>query len=281
MRASSLMAALALVPASRAQIVTSISDGDWDDPATWDCGCVPVIDDLEVLHHVRFTGNTIVFNDSVHVAIGASLFNDTPYSIAITENIVCDGAMELIGDVDIDGSLLVHGSLEVEGELHNDNLLTVTGPGSNIRVDGDFVNAGTLDGDGDVCVTGLAANVGTMQGTLDVCDGTPTTTVPPILDWNSGTVGPDVTFCVTAACIVSSVAPSSREQLGIRLDPQGNVLHLPRSWRPQWIVDATGRPARIEVRGGSIAIDDLQAGVWVLFCLTEQGLRSFPFVVLR
>lgn len=46
------IAFLLMVLPSKAQTVTSIADGSWDDPATWDCACVPSIGDTINVDHL-------------------------------------------------------------------------------------------------------------------------------------------------------------------------------------------------------------------------------------
>ena len=51
MRSLALVPAFIYLPCTHAQIVTSVVDGEWHDPLTWDCACVPGGDTSVVIAH--------------------------------------------------------------------------------------------------------------------------------------------------------------------------------------------------------------------------------------
>ena len=51
MRSLALVSAFLTLPFANAQVVTSVVDGNWHDPLTWDCACVPGGDTSVVIGH--------------------------------------------------------------------------------------------------------------------------------------------------------------------------------------------------------------------------------------
>lgn len=70
----------------------------------------------------------------------------------------------------------------------------------------------TIDGDsGQFCIVNLTINAGVMLGTFDLCDKTPTVVVPgaPVIDANTGTISPGITFCAFTCKMVLSLVVDS------------------------------------------------------------------------
>lgn len=283
MRGITTVATVAAASLAFTQTITSVQNGLWDDTATWDCGCVPLIEEVEVLHAVEITGNMIFFNAHVHVAPGGVLFNTTPYSIAITESMTSDGALHFMGDVDIDGILVINGDAQVIGEVHNDHLLLLGDPAAHLHVEGDFVNQDTVDGIGSICATELTANAGSILGQLDLCDATPGTMTPPVLDINTGIVGPGVTFCLGTVCIApvnGSLDPGVIELFPV---PAGDVLHV-RGIPPGAeviVLDRLGRAVHVFRDQWTIDVSGFPAGAYVAVITMDEDRCLEPFTVLR
>jgi hypothetical protein len=87
---------------------------------------------------------------------------------------------------------------EMTGTLVNNGQVVMDG-GSMI-IEGDLLNNQSIGGNGGICVYLSTNNVGSIGGTVDICDFSPTTTAPPILDMNSGTVAGTVTYCTNSVC---------------------------------------------------------------------------------
>jgi hypothetical protein len=214
MRYELLLLATWWVQDAQAQVATSVQDGDWNDPATWDCTCVPVIIDAVVTHTVQITTNISL--QHVHVMPSGTITMDGPHSVAIMDTVINDGVMHLIGNVDVDWALFNNGLITVNGDHANDGLLLMGGPNALLHTL-NLGNAGTIDGTGRICVDAISHNTGTVQGQIDLCDATPTTMTPPIIDYNTGTVAGTVTFCLTGTC-------------GLLLGTPEPVISDPRAW---------------------------------------------------
>lgn len=202
-----------------AQTFHTVQNGIWNDPLTWDCGCIPSINSVVIGHEITITTNMILFMDTVHVTNAGWLLMDAPHSVAMTETVINDATMELIGDIDVDGALIDNGIIHIDGDFHCDNLLHMGGPGTLFTCT-NMANDGLVNGVGRICVAEATVNAGTIEGEVDFCDATPTTSVPPIIDLNTGTVGPSVTFCLTGACTAGMA-----ELAGPHLAPGPNPAH--------------------------------------------------------
>lgn len=194
---------------------TSVQDGDWDDPATWDCNCVPEVDNAVVIHDVRIDGNTFLMQ-RVHVTPVGSLVMDQYFSVVIMDTVLNDGLMDLVGDIDVDWALLNNSTILIEGVMHNDGVIVMGGPDALIALD-NIGNYDLIEGQGRICVAGFTENTGTIQGQIDFCDLTPTVTSPPIIDVNSGSVAGSVIFCAVGACNPQRVSESGSP--GVRIGP--------------------------------------------------------------
>lgn len=196
-------------------ITTSVQDGDWDDPATWDCNCVPEVDNAVVVHDVRIAGNTFLMQ-RVHVTPVGSLVMDQYFSVVIMDTVLNDGLMDLVGDIDVDWALLNNSTILIEGVMHNDGVIVMGGPNALIALD-NIGNYDVIEGEGRICVSESSENTGTIHGLIDFCDATPTVGAPPYIDVNTGTVAGSVTFCAAEPCGPQHV--QARHALGLRIGP--------------------------------------------------------------
>ncbi len=202
---------------AEAQITYSVQDGDWSDPATWDCNCIPEVHNAEVVHQVRIAGNTFLMQ-RVHVTPVGSLVMDQYFSVVIMDTVINDGLMDLIGDIDVDWAMINNSTVHIEGVMHIDGVLTMGGPDALLTLD-DIGNYDTIEGEGRICVSGYSENTGTIQGEIDICDLTPTASSPPFIDVNSGTVAGSVTFCAEGSCGPNPVADLQHTLFGVRAYP--------------------------------------------------------------
>ena len=121
--------------------------------------------------------------------------------LAITQPVFNEGTLYLIGDLDIDWLFDSPGIIEVHGNFFNDDEVNIGG-GGLIRVNGNFMNDGIITGGGAICVSGITVNAGDLVGSLDFCDETPTVSVPPFIDTNTGAVDQGIIYCASEKCSV-------------------------------------------------------------------------------
>lgn len=191
-----------------AQVFQSAQDGIWYDPNTWACNCVPsVSDSVEISHHVAIQNSVTLTNAWVHITPTGWFGFASMGFLAITQPVLNEGTLYLIGDLDIDWLLESPGIIEVNGNFFNDDDVNIGG-GGLIRVNGNFMNDGTITGGGAICVSGITVNNGDLVGTLDFCDETPTVSVPPFIDTNTGTVDQGIIYCASEKCTVGIMEES-------------------------------------------------------------------------
>lgn len=125
--------------------VSSVQDGDWDDPATWDCACVPQEADgtITILNNVLFPSGLIVTAGDVFVGDGSS------GSLVINGDLTLNGALlptedfasPYILSMSASGSITVNasGAIDLSG-------LIIT----PFLVEGEIYNSGTISSDASV-----------------------------------------------------------------------------------------------------------------------------------
>jgi hypothetical protein len=245
------IAFLLMVLTSKAQTVTSIADGLWDDPATWDCGCVPAAPAVvNVLHHVSSTQVTMFdLSIELHVLAGGLL--------DLSSHSFVQGQGATIKTVDVGGEMIVsiagltnaiiNGSLTGSGEIYLYGGVTIGGvvSATNVRCySGDIVLnngsvhasgafnmsglLGALSGAGQICASdSLALSYCTVSGTIDLCDLSPTVTVPPFVDWcDNCTVASTVTYCSGSSCLASVQDLSSSATLAVYPNPAHDQVNF-------------------------------------------------------
>lgn len=276
MHLRTLIAALLFTPA-HAQVVTSVIDGNWTDPATWDCLCVPDTEVVLVQHHVAITGDLLFYFDSVHVAPMASLWMPDTNFIIVFGKIQNEGLMDMRGHFDIIGDMAGSGTTVMHGVFHNFGELTM-GPGCTVQVEGDLVNEGVITGEGSICITELTYNNGLLSGLIDFCDLSPSTASNPIIDVNSGTVTDDVTYCTNSACWAGMPA-SLVQRIPVYPLPAGEEVFLSIPGAEQVLLtDAHGRavPFSWYRQGGQVVIvrGGLSEGMYHVRAIDRNGARA-------
>jgi hypothetical protein len=288
MRCAMLLASSIYALSAMAQTITTVQDGDWDDPATWDCNCIPYLEDVEILHTVQFTENMKLIMQHIHVADGAAIIMDGPHLVVMLEEVVNDGLMLLAGNVDTDGELYNNGVIDVDGAFLTHGQLVMGGWGTMLSA----VNmemGGTVSGQGYICIGEASVCYGIIQGEVDVCDLSPTTSTPPFLDFFTGTVAPTVTYCLGGACHVAVPDVNALENVQawpVPADAQLTLDGLPVGLAcTVEMRDAVGRmmPVRLVRYGSRMTVDaaSLPAGVYALVLSTASETRTVRVVVDR
>ena len=265
---------LAVSALASAQTVTSVTDGNWSAPATWDCNCVPSTTSEVHIHHV----------------VEVALFNFAmPYPLVVVH---ADGILRVAGQLEVNNLVQVDGSLLVVQvlRLNQGSHVTVSGGviAEGLLVDGhlemaggtasviSLISEGLLSGQGSICATQLTENFGTITGTIDICDGTPTTTVPPILDTNAGAVDAGVTYCTSSACATWIDEEGRSGRTVVFPNPtvaEVRILHARA--KGMMVIDPLGRsvPAELEQIGDDVLLHrgSLTAGGYTVVWMDGQG----------
>lgn len=126
------------------------------------------------------------------------------------------------------------------------------------------------------------ANIGTMSGSFDFCDLTPTATVAPFVDFNSGTADANITWCI----MVSQDEPVA-ESFSIYPNPANNVIAITSLTGSNWLAtvfDYSGRElfsATLNSSRNEMDVSSLTAGIYFMRVASEGRFYSMPFVVVR
>lgn len=202
-----------------AQTKTSVNNGDWYNPATWNPVGVPDLQTQQIIinSHVTFSQDILIGGscDEFRIENGASLTNlNIDDTLIIGSRIFRNNGAATIGFLsgEPSDSTINNGSLKVTtdyvqsgiclntsiGTICVTNQLTT---GDNFINDGDiaaynWINGGVVTGNlGQFCVANWFINGDQINGTVDVCDATPGTPFDVV-----GMVGNQVTFCAQGPC---------------------------------------------------------------------------------
>jgi hypothetical protein len=203
--------------------------------------------------------------------------------LAITQPVLNEGTLYIIGDLDVDWPFDSPGYIEVNGDFANDDSINIGGAGL-IRVNGNMMNDGVIAGNGAICVSDMTINNGDLVGAMDFCDATPTVVVPPFIDQNSGTVDPAVVFCESGKCSVG-IVEDAWAAMRVAPNPTNGMVEirgLPLAPSRIDLLDALGRawPVRMDAAGADRSIDlsALPGGNYLLRVCTADGCRTFRVV---
>lgn len=182
------------------------------------------------------------------------------------------------------------GTLVIDDDFYNADTTGMLNP--DAVVNGaiqcrDWYNAGNLSGFGNFCVQDTTANSGSVNGTLDLCDLTPATSVPPLIDYNTGTVALAVTFCDAGPCTVGMVEPGHTAQVAIVVTD--DLLFIPSGPAEPldaFLLDPAGRRLAAKPRqvdGGIVfSLEGSNAGTYLVQLRWRNGhTRTQRFVLVR
>lgn len=217
---------------SWSQAKTSVSDGDWYNPQTWNPPNVPLSEDSVIINH-EVTAESITEVWINHLIIGSTgiLDSDTIFALhgslklngelyadtfAIGDgtyfinNDVIEVSTFLLGYTEIHenyGEIIVADTFVIAVDFLNASgatieayhLITSDNFENNGKIDVDnWFNDATINGQGSICIENCFQNSGNIGGSLDVCDATPNSGFP--CDFDFGTIAPTVTMCAIGPC---------------------------------------------------------------------------------
>jgi hypothetical protein len=182
---------------------------------------------------------------------------------------------------------------------HASGVITLGGNfynGDTLNFDASFVNDGVVEiamswfntddvsgnTPGYFIIQDSTANIGTMSGSFDFCDLTPTATVAPFVDFNSGTADANITWCI----MVSQDEPVA-ESFSIYPNPASNIIALTSlisSNLLATVYDYSGRElfsATLNSSKNEMDVSSLTTGIYFMRVASEGRLYSKPFVVVR
>jgi hypothetical protein len=202
-----------------AQTKTSVNNGDWYDPATWNPSGVPDLQTQQIIinSHVTFAQSILIGGncDEFRIESGATLTdlnnNDT---LIIGSRIFRNNGAATIGFLsgEPSDSTINNGSLKVTTDYVQSGVCLNTNSGiicvtNQLTTGDDFINNGDVSAykwingasvngtQGQFCVADWFINGDQINGTVDICDATPGTQFDVI-----GLVGNQVTFCSQGPC---------------------------------------------------------------------------------
>jgi len=163
-------------------------------------------------------------------------------SLSVDSTLIClvflNNAID--GSIYVD-SLVVLSSIWNEGTVHCRTFVHGYNSGptdsqiytSGVLLTDDFYNGplGNISGNGDICIAEHSENHGFLSIPLGVCDATPTMSVAPFLDVNTGTFGFGVGNCANTICAtVGSTEPQVSGDLVIKPNPASDLASLDLSF---------------------------------------------------
>lgn len=78
-----------------------------------------------------------------------------------------------------------------------------------VEVGTHWYNSDSVSGTGKFCIGDSTINSGIMSGSFDFCDNTPPAS-SPYIDWNSGSIGPGITYCLQPCNSGTSEIPTPK-----------------------------------------------------------------------
>ena len=202
-----------------AQTKTSINNGDWHDPLTWNPSGVPDLQTQQIIinSHVSFTQSILIGGncDEFRIESGATLTDlNNNDSLIIGSRIFRNNGAATIGFLsgEPSDSTINNGSLKVTTVYVQSGVCLNTNSGTicvtnQLTTGDDFINNGDVaaynwingavvtGNQGQFCVTNWFINGDQINGTVDICDATPGTQFDFV-----GMVGNQVTFCTQGPC---------------------------------------------------------------------------------
>lgn len=175
------------------------------------------------------------------------------------------------------------GTIHLNGNFYN---------GDTLNFDAVFTNNGSVSSlswfntdavagltPGNFTAQDSTANVGSMTGSFDFCDLTPTALSAPFLDFNSGTVDNNITWCITV-----SQSEMSETKLFVYPNPANDVISI-SSMNSNYlatIFDYSGRKIFSVILNGTkneIDVSLMPQGIYIVRVEDENKIHSVHFLV--
>ncbi len=201
---------------AQVSVRTSITNGNWNNPATWSPAGIPQIGDDTLIINTDVTFNQFIgFEPNVlQINSGASLIGTNGDTLSFGGNWFhnegyISTTMAVFGATDSAtnmGVLVIATEFAQSGLFKNYTSGQICVAQSVLTSDqfinngslscNDFFNSANFNGSGRVCIADMYINDATISGNMDVCDATPNT----MFDINSGTIAGTVTNCQAGPC---------------------------------------------------------------------------------
>ncbi len=195
-------------------------------------------------HSFFWLTNGGVLNNVDSMVGGASMWNIEDFTNQATGVITIGGNFYNGDTVNFDASFVNDGAVEIAMSWFNIDAVSGDAPGYFITQDS-------------------TANVGTMSGSYDFCDLTQTAIVAPFIDFNSGTVDNNITYCITV-----SENELNPDEFLVYPNPASSLITISGSGSATvGIYDVTGREVLTILLNNEKTLADvsaLSAGVYVL-----------------
>jgi len=165
------------------------------------------------------------------------------------------------GDFNLAPTRTVH----IGNNFYNGDSTGATSPADLINdgvfeVANDFYNSDNLSGSGTFCIGEYSASAGTVSGTLDICDNTGI----GFFDVNVGSIGPNVTDCITGCTV--GVEEAAFVEFTLYPNPATNVLNLEVESNANYSIFAVNGQLMQNgiVQTGRVELNDLPAGLYTI-----------------
>lgn len=181
---------------------------------------------------------------------------------------------------------------------HTTGVITLGGNfynGDTVNFDASFVNDGAVEvamswfnvddvlgnAPGYFIIQDSTANIGTMSGSYDFCDLTQTAIVAPFIDFNSGTVDPNITWCISVS------VDQQQQEFNIYPNPANDYINISSNERGKVfaaITDITGCmvfSGTISLQNAVLDLSNLPAGIFLLHITGNNRSFTQRLVVCR
>ncbi len=186
---------------------TSITNGDWLTYSTWSPAGIPQAGDDVIINHTVTIANDWQCTATITINQGGVLQEDQSgrtFLIQSGGNLINNGTINSTFDATNAGYWYNANNATIDlnhnftnGDTSNTYHTAVFVNNGNFNIGDSWHNADTTKGasTGSFIVQNGSYNTGVMIGSFDFCDQTPITTTAPFIDYNTGTIDTNITYC--------------------------------------------------------------------------------------